>query len=42
VVRRYVAKKKKGKVAKKAAAKSYNPHTGRPTGRSVGALERRD
>ena len=35
---------KKGAVAKKAARKksAYNPQTGRPTGRAVGALERRE
>ena len=36
--RKVVAKKKGVRAAKKA--KAYNPHTGKPTGRAVGALER--
>jgi hypothetical protein len=34
-----VVKKRASKIAKK---KSYNPHTGRATGRAIGGLERRD
>ena len=38
--RKVVAKKKRKGVRAAKKAKAYNTHTGKPTGRAVGALER--
>jgi hypothetical protein len=38
MIKRKIAKKRS--MAKKAKSKRYNPQTGRPTGRAIGAQER--